>query len=71
MQESLAHTAYQYGVHARVTGKLRVSPFYNEKMIGQDGSKIDITSVLDAFWYAGYDGEVIENAEIQVDALPQ
>jgi hypothetical protein len=52
----LKHTlAYTSGQKGRKKGALRVAPYYEEKQI-IDGHSVDITDVLDEFWYAGYDG---------------
>lgn len=55
-QVSLVRQAYLHGVDSRENARMRVSPFYNERvLIG--GKRIDITPMLDTFWLAGYDGE--------------
>jgi hypothetical protein len=47
--------AYTSGQNGRKKSALRVAPYYEEKEI-RDGRRVDITDVLDEFWYAGYDG---------------
>jgi hypothetical protein len=55
-QISLVRQAYLHGIASRENARMRVSPFYNERvLIG--GKRIDITAMLDTFWLAGYDGE--------------
>lgn len=55
-QVSLVRQAYLHGIASRENARMRVSPFYNERvLIG--GKRIDITLMLDVFWFAGYDGE--------------
>lgn len=55
-QVSLVRQAYNHGALSRDNARMRVSPFYNERvLIG--GKRIDITALLETFWLAGYDGE--------------
>jgi len=55
-KKSLVRDAYERGREAAEYRWLRASPFYSERvLIG--GKRIDITPLLDAFWYAGFDGE--------------
>jgi hypothetical protein len=55
-QVSLVRQAYNHGNLSRENARMRVSPFYEERvMIG--GKRIDVTIMLDIFWLAGYDGE--------------
>lgn len=52
---TLMDEAYAIGKLAPKAGRMRVSPFYQERaMIA--GKWVDITPMLDAFWFAGYDG---------------
>lgn len=55
-QVSLVRQAYNHGVASRENARMRITPFYNERVrIG--GKRVDITIMLDLFWLAGYDGE--------------
>jgi hypothetical protein len=53
---SLVRQAYNHGVLSRETSRMRVSPFYDERVLIR-GKRIDITPMLESFWLAGYDGE--------------
>jgi hypothetical protein len=55
-QISLVRQAYNHGVRSRENDRMRISPFYNER-VQIAGKRIDITLMLDTFWLAGYDGE--------------
>lgn len=54
--ESLVRQAYEKGQNYREALKMRVSPFYSET-VRIRGKRIDIAPMLDAFFFAGYDGE--------------
>jgi len=55
---TLMDSAYDIGKLAKKAQRMRVSPFWNEQaMIA--GKWVDITPMLDAFWYAGFDGTPI------------
>jgi hypothetical protein len=53
---SLVRQAYNHGVLSRENSRMRVSPFYDERVLIR-GKRIDITPMLESFWLAGYDGE--------------
>lgn len=53
---SLVREAYDRGKDAARVGRLRVSPYYNERVLMR-GKRIDITPMLETFWLAGFDGE--------------
>ena len=53
---SLMRQAYDAGIEQRERFGLRVSPFYNDRVLIR-GQRVDITELLDAFFYAGFDGE--------------
>jgi hypothetical protein len=55
---TLMDEAYEIGKLARAAQRMRVSPFYNERCIIA-GKRVDVTPMLDAFFLAGYDGQVI------------
>lgn len=55
-QRSLVRQAYEMGVEARGALGIRVSPFYNERVLIK-GRRLDITPLLDTFFFAGFDGE--------------
>jgi len=55
-QVSLVRQAYNHGLASRENARMRVSPFYNERVLIAK-KRIDITPLLDTFWYSGYDGE--------------
>jgi len=55
---TLMDEAYEIGKLAKAAHAMRVSPFYNERCIIA-GKRVDVTPMLDAFFLAGYDGEVI------------
>ena len=55
-QPSLVRQAFEMGRVARECMQVRVSPFYEERVL-MKGRRIDITPMLDAFFFAGYDGE--------------
>jgi len=48
--------AYESGKVLRAKGRLRVSPFYEEREI-VNGRKIDVTDQLDRYFFAGFDGQ--------------
>ena len=58
---SLFKDAFDAGVLDRERGRLRVSPYYNERVMIQ-GKRLDITSLLNTAWLAGYDGETYPDA---------
>lgn len=69
-QKSLVRDAYEIGQNRASYGLFRASPFYCERvLIG--GKRIDITPLLDAFFYAGFDGEPYPDKpqEVKPDAL--
>lgn len=66
MQISLVRDAFERGREAAKFGFLRVSPFYNERVVIR-GSRVDITPMLDTFWYAGFDGEPYPDSPHAVD----
>jgi hypothetical protein len=47
--------AYERGRIEKRSNLLRISPYYEERVI-IDGRSVDITGQLDRYWYAGYDG---------------
>ncbi len=53
---SLVRQAYEMGKEAKWALGLRVSPFYNERVLIR-GQRVDITPLLDTFFFAGFDGE--------------
>jgi len=53
---SLVRDAYERGRESAHYGFMRVSPFYGEKVLIR-GKRVDITLMLNMFWYAGFDGE--------------
>jgi len=53
---SLVRQAYEMGQEARTSLGLRVSPFYGERVLIR-GRRVDITPLLDTFFFAGFDGE--------------
>lgn len=53
---SLVREAFEGGKEAAHYGFMRVSPFYDEKVLIR-GKRIDITPMLHMFWLAGFDGE--------------
>jgi hypothetical protein len=55
-QKSLVRDAYERGRTAAYHGFLRVSPYYNNRVLIAK-KRVDITPMLDTFWYAGFDGE--------------
>lgn len=58
---SLFKDAFDCGVLARVNRRLRVSPYYNERVTIR-GKRLDITAMLNTAWLAGYDGEQYPDA---------
>ena len=59
--------AYETGKWAKENFRTRVSPFYRERAMIR-GKRIDITPLLDKFWYAGYDGENLDAIQEQSPA---
>ena len=55
-QRSLMRQAYDAGIEQRERIGIRATPFYNERVLIR-GQRVDITTLLDAFFFAGYDGE--------------
>ncbi len=53
-REEMITATSKAGANAALKGKLRVSPYYEEKAT-LDGKRTDITSILDKGWYEGYD----------------
>ena len=49
-QKSLVRDAFERGQKAAHYGFLRATPFYEERVLIQ-GKRVDITPMLDAFWY--------------------
>lgn len=58
---TLMEEAYASGQFAKRVNMMRTSPFYNVRVL-IEGRQVDVTPMLDAFWYAGFDGEAISNA---------
>lgn len=52
---SLCRDAYERGRESAHHGFLRVSPFYEERVLIR-GKRIDIPPMLNEFWYLGFDG---------------
>lgn len=67
---SLVRDAYERGRDSAHYAMQRVSPFYNERVLIA-GKRVDITPMLDAFWYAGFDGEPYPDRpeEVKADAV--
>jgi hypothetical protein len=61
--------AHDMGKAAREKGFSRVSPFYNERLI-VDGQLKDVTSEIDAEWFAGYDEAVPRQKTHKVGSQP-
>lgn len=55
-QRSLVRQAYEMGQEAKAVLGIRVSPFYEQRVLIR-GRRIDITPMLDTFFFAGFDGE--------------
>ncbi len=53
---SLVRQAYERGRESAHFGFMRVSPFYDERVLIR-GKRVDITPMLHYFWLAGFDGE--------------
>jgi hypothetical protein len=64
---SLVRDAYERGKEAAHYGFL--PPFYNERVVIA-GKRIDITPMLDAFFYAGFDGEPYPDKPNALDSTP-
>jgi hypothetical protein len=58
---SLFKDAFDAGILAKERGRLRVSPYYNER-VQIRGKRIEITNMLTTAWLAGYDGEQYPDA---------
>jgi hypothetical protein len=66
---SLVRDAYERGQKAAHSGFLRVSPFYDERVLIA-AKRVDITPMLDTFWLAGFDGEPYPDKPNALDAPP-
>ena len=64
---SLVRDAYERGQKAAHFGFLRVSPFYDERVL-ISATRVDITPMLDTFWLAGFDGELYPDKPAETDA---
>lgn len=63
---SLVSQAHEAGRIDRERGRLRASPFYRQQVI-VNGKRVDVTAMLDAAWYDGWDGLPIPE---QPNAVP-
>jgi hypothetical protein len=50
--------AHKQGQIAKEKGRMRISPFYEEKAV-VDGKRVDVTASLEAAWLAGFDGKAL------------
>lgn len=66
---SLVREAFERGRDAAHFGFMRVSPFYDERVL-INNKRIDITPMLDTFFYAGFDGEPYPDKPDALEATP-